>query len=67
MNKFDDQDSRILLQKYEDKMTEDEKTLCSLVSIAFVSNERMDKEDVESWRFLQGKLNEWHDDGIGLP
>ena len=56
MNKFDDQDARILLQKYEDKMTEDEKPLCSLVSIAFVSNEPMDRWDVEAWRLLQGKL-----------
>ena len=67
MNTFDDQDSRILLRKYEDKMTEDEITLCSLVSNAFLSNERLHWLDVEAWRFLQSKLNEWHQDGLGLP
>ena len=67
MNTFDDQDSRILLRKYEDKMTEDEITLCSLVSNAFLSNERMDREDVEAWRFLQIKLKAWHQDGLGSP
>ncbi len=59
MNKFDDQDAVNLMQKYEDKMTEDERTLCSLVSIAFVSSARMNRKDVESWRLLQSKLNRW--------
>lgn len=59
MNKFDDQDAVNLLQKYEDKMTEDERTLCSLVSIAFVSRARMNRKDIESWRLLQSKLNGW--------
>ena len=56
MNKFDYQDAMTLLHDYEEKLTEDEKTLCSLVLISFTSNERMDKEDVEPWRLLQSKL-----------
>jgi len=59
MNKFDYQDAMTLLHDHEKELTEDEKTLCSLVLISFTSNERMDKEDVEPWRLLQSKLTGW--------